>query len=133
MKAARPIAVAVDENPELAGLARQVKDRAGSFAANLYIMRNAERQMEWYQRRVAPATEQLVSSSQNAYAAGAVGFEDLIDSERMLISIRRMVVQAQIEREERLGELGALADVDVETLGQTEKASATRAASLPAQ
>ena len=44
MKAARLIAVAVDENPELAGLARQVKDRAGSFVSNLYIMRNAERQ-----------------------------------------------------------------------------------------
>ena len=133
MKAARPIAVAVDENPELSGLARQVKDRAGSFVANLYIMRNAEREMELYQRRVAPATEQLVGSSQNAYAAGAVGFAILIDSERMLISIRRMVVQAQIEREERLGELGALAGVDVETLGRSEKASATRAASLPAQ
>ena len=63
MKAARLIAVAVDENPELAGLARQVKNRAGSFVANLYIMRNAERQMELYQRRAAPATEVLVSSS----------------------------------------------------------------------
>ena len=132
MKAARLIAVAVDENPELAGLARQVKERAGSFVANRYTMRNAERQMELYQRRVAPATEQLVSSSQNAYA-GAVGFADLIDSERTLISIRRMVAQAQIEREERLAELGAFAGVDIETLARPEKASATRAASLPVQ
>ena len=133
MKAARLIAVAVDENPELAGLARQVKNRAGSFVANLYIMRNAERQMELYQRRAAPATEVLVSSSQNADAAGAVGLADLIDSERTLISIRRMVAQAQIEREERLAELGAFAGVDIETLGRPEKASATRAASLPVQ
>jgi outer membrane protein TolC len=96
-------------------------------------MRNAERQMELYQRRAAPATEVLVSSSQNADAAGAVGFADLIDSERTLISIRRMVAQAQIEREERLAELGAFAGVDIETLGRPEKASATRAASLPVQ
>ena len=82
---------------------------------------------------MVPAAQQLVSSSQNAYAAGAAGFADLIDSERMLISVRRMVAQAQIEREERLAELGALAGVDVETLGRSEKASATRAASLPAQ
>ena len=197
---ARLIAVAVDENPELAGLARQVagridaielarlaylpdlvpsasitgsisqvvgamvmlptrlpairaaideaeamtrsakamlrqtgKDRAASFVANLYIMRNAERQTELYQRRVVPAAQVLVSSSQNAYAAGAVGFADLIDSERMLISIRRMVAQAQIEREKRLAELEALAGVDIETLGRSERISATRAASLPVQ
>jgi outer membrane protein TolC len=185
---ARLIAVAVDQNPELAGLARQVagridaielarlaylpdlvpsasitgsisqvvgamimlptkmpairaaieeaesmvrsakamlrqtgKDGAASFVANLYIMRNAERQTELYQRRVMPGAEQLVSRSQNAYAADAVGFADLIDSERMLISIRRMVAQAQIKREKRLAELEALAGVDIETLGRPEK------------
>jgi outer membrane protein TolC len=133
MKAPRLIAVAVDENPELAGLARQVKDRAGSFVANLYIMRNAERQTELYQRRVAPATEQLVSSSQKAYAAGAVGIADLIDSARMLISVRRMVAQAQIELEKRLAELGALAGVDIETLGRPDSASATQSPSPAVQ
>jgi len=101
--------------------------------ANLYIMRNAERQTELYQRRVVPAAQVLVSSSQNAYAAGAVGFADLVDSERMLISIRRMVAQAQIEREKRLVELEALAGVDIETLGRSERTSATRAASLRVQ
>ena len=74
-------------------------------------MRNAERQTELYQRRVVPAAQVLVSSSQNAYAAGAVGFADLIDSAWMLISVRRMVAQAQIELEKRLAELGALAGV----------------------
>jgi outer membrane protein TolC len=70
------------------------------------------------------------SSSQNAYAAGAVGFADLIDSERMLISVRRIVAQAQIERDKRLAELEALAGVDIETLGRPQSASATRPASL---
>ena len=82
---------------------------------------------------MVPAAQVLVSSSQNAYAAGAVGFADLIDSERMLISIRRMVAQAQIEREKRLVELKALAGVEIETLGRPERTSATRAASLPVQ
>ncbi len=35
----------------------------------------------------------------------------------MLISVRRMVAQAQIEREQRLAEIEALAGVDVEALG----------------
>jgi outer membrane protein, heavy metal efflux system len=91
-------------------------DRAASFVATLYSMRNAERQIELYQRHILPAAEQLVSSSRNAYAAGAVGFADLIDSERMLLSVRRMVAETQIEREERLAELEALAGLDIETL-----------------
>ena len=123
----------VDQNPELAGLAQQVKDRAGSFVSNLYIMRNAERQTELDQRRMVPAAQQLVSSSQNAYAAGAAGFADLIDSERMLISVRRMVAQAQLEREKRLVELEALAGVDIETLGRPESTAATQSRSLLVQ
>jgi hypothetical protein len=84
MKAARLIAVVVDQNPELAG-----------------------------------------------WPGVAVGFADLIDSEWMLISVRRMVAQAQIEREKRLVELETLAGVDIETLGRPKSVSATsRGASL---
>lgn len=182
---ARLIAVAVDQNPELAGLARQVAgrkdavelaklaflpdfvpsgnvtgnisqvleimvmlpttapaisamirdaesmtrsseailrqtehDRAASFVANLIIMRNAERQMELYRRSVVPSVQQLINSSRQDYAAGTVGFVDLIDSARTYIGVRLMVAQARIEREKRLAELEALAGVDVETLGQ---------------
>jgi cobalt-zinc-cadmium efflux system outer membrane protein len=82
-----------------------------------------------YRARVVPAARQLVSSSRNAYAAGTLVFADLIDSERMFISVRRMVAQAQIEREQRLAELEALAGVDVETLGQHAKADIPPAAS----
>jgi outer membrane protein TolC len=81
-------------------------------------MRNAEREITLYRTRVAPAARQLVSSSQNAYAAGTIGFADLIDSERMFIAVRRMVAQAQIEREERLAELESLAGTDIETLSR---------------
>jgi outer membrane protein TolC len=188
---ARLIAVAVDQNPELAGLARQVvgrkdaievaklaylpdinpsagvtgsvsqflaamvmlpstlpairaviadaqamersaeamsrqtgQDRAASFVANLYLMRNAERQTELYRARVVPAVQQLLSNSRQAYAAGAVTFADLIDSERTYVAIRAMVAEAQVEREKRLAELEALAGVDIETLGQPATAGA---------
>ena len=107
------------------------QDRAASFVANLYIMRNAERQTELYRWRVVPAAQQLVSSSRNAYAAGAVDFADLIDSERTFISVRLMVAQVQIEREKRLAELEALAGVDIETLGRPTTAWTTQPATLP--
>jgi outer membrane protein TolC len=93
------------------------QDRAASFVANLVLMRNAERRTLFYGQRVVPAAEQLVGSSRSAYAAGTIGFADLIDSQRMLLSVRRMVAEARIDREERLAELEALAGVDIETLG----------------
>ena len=93
------------------------QDRAASFVADLYLMRNAERETRVYRERIVPAARQLVSSSRNAYAAGTIVFADLIDSERMFISVRRMVAEAQIEREQHLAELEALTGVDIETLG----------------
>jgi len=99
-------------------LRQTTQDRAARFVADLYLMRNSERESELYRARIVPAARQLVSSSRNAYAAGTIVFADLIYSERMFISVRRMVAGAQIEREQRLAELEALAGVDVETLGR---------------
>lgn len=100
-------------------LRQTTQDRAASFVANLYIMRNAERQTAFYRQRVLPAAEQLVISSRSEYSAGTVGFADLIDSQRILITVRRAAAQAWIEREKRLAEIEALAGVDIETLGHT--------------
>jgi cobalt-zinc-cadmium efflux system outer membrane protein len=99
------------------------QDRAASFVANLYAMRNAERQVQWYRERVVPATQQLVNSSRSAYAAGMIGFADLIDSERMLLTVQRMLAESQIEREQRLADLEMLAGVDTEMLGEPNKES----------
>jgi outer membrane protein TolC len=91
-------------------------------------MRNAERETKLYRARVVPAARQLVSSSRNAYAAGTIVLADLIDSERMFISVRRMVAEAQIEREQRLAEIEALAGVDIETLGRQANTDTPQAA-----
>jgi outer membrane protein TolC len=109
------------------------QDRAASFVANLYIMRNAERQAAFYRRRVLPAAEQVVSSSRNYYAAGTVAFADLIDSQRTLTEVRRTVAQILIEREKRLAEIEALAGVDIETLSRSGKGRATTLAPVPPQ
>ncbi len=100
-------------------MARQTRhERAASFVAALYAMRNAERQVLLLQQRIVPAAEQVMNSSLQAYAAGRVGFADLIDSQRTLLDARLLVAQARIEREKRLAELEALAGTDVETLGE---------------
>jgi outer membrane protein TolC len=93
-------------------------DRSSSFVANLYIMRNAERQTTFYQKSVMPAAQQLLRTSREEYAAGNLPFADLIDSERTYISVREMLAEVRIEREKRLAELEVLAGVDIETLGE---------------
>lgn len=98
---------------------RQTKqDRGASFVANLYFLRNSERQVAVYLRRIVPATEQLVTISRNDYAVGTAAFADLIDSQRTLVAVRRTVAQVRIEREKRLVEIEALAGMDIETLGR---------------
>ncbi len=104
-------------------LRQTAKDRAASFVANLYLLRNAERQASFYRRAVIPLVRQMLASSQQAYAAGQLPFSELIDSIRTYDSIRVMVAEARIEREKRLAELEALAGVDVETLGRQPNAT----------
>jgi outer membrane protein TolC len=110
-------------------MSRQVRsDRAASFVASLYAMRNAERQIKLFQQEILPAAEQVIESSRQAYSTGSVGFADLIDSQRTLLEVRQMIAEARIERERRLAELEALAGVDIETLAEP----ATRRASTQA-
>ena len=98
---------------------RQTRDeRAASFVATLYALRDAERQERFYRESLVPITQRLITSSRQAYASGMMGFADLIDSQRMQLSVNLMVAEAQIEREKRLAELEALAGVDIETLGR---------------
>jgi outer membrane protein TolC len=114
-------------------LLRQTRqDRAANFLADLYLIRNAERQIQLYRERALPAARQLVAGSRSAYAAGSVGITDLVDSERMLLTMRRMLAEVQIEREERLADLEALAGVDIETLGPpTDAAVGSAPVGLP--
>lgn len=112
---------------------RQTKaDRAASFVAALYAMRNSERQVEIFRGTILPRAEQAMASSRQAYATGQGTFIDLIDTQRMLLDVRLMIVEAQIQREKRLAELEALAGVDVETLARPTSAQTAVPTTLPA-
>ncbi|MEI8195886.1 MAG: TolC family protein [Phycisphaerae bacterium] len=97
--------------------ARQTRaDRAATFIATLYALRNNERQLEVLETLILPKTRQVLASSQKSYMSGLVGFADLIDSQRTLLDVRNLILDAHIAREKRLAELEALAGVDIETL-----------------
>lgn len=100
-------------------MARQTRnDRAAAFVANLYAMRNAERQGELFEQRILPIAQQALDSSRQAYASGTVGFVELVDAQRTLLDVRLMVAEARIEREKRLVEMESLTGVDIEKLSR---------------
>ncbi len=104
-------------------------DRAASFVAALYAMRNAERQAAVFQDAILPRAQQTLAGLRQSYAAGNASFSDLIDSQRTLLDVRLMIAEARIEREKRLVELESLAGVDIETLA----APATQPTSKPSE
>ncbi|MCC7352094.1 MAG: TolC family protein [Phycisphaerales bacterium] len=96
-------------------------DKSAQFVAALFAMRNNQRQVELLEHRILPAARQVLDSSRQAYAAGSVPFTELIDSQRTLLEVKLMLVEAKASREQRLAEMEELAGVDVERMGVNEK------------
>lgn len=106
---------------------RQAKlDKSGAFVAALYVMRNSERQAVLLEHSILPSAEQALASARSDYTAGDGTFSDVIDSQRTVLDVHRMIAEVRIEREKRLAEMEALAGVDIETLSQPATRPATR-------
>jgi len=106
-------------------------DRSAEFISALLQMRNAERQVELFQRQILPSVQQALASSRQSYAAGSIAFADLIDSQRTLLNVRTLIAEARIAREKRLAELEALAGVDVEALGSSRSSEVAAPTTRP--
>jgi outer membrane protein TolC len=114
---------------------RQVRrDRASAFVAALVGLRNSERQTRVFEETILPRAEQTLSISRQAYTTGNGTFIELIDSQRTLLEVRLLILEARAEREKRLAELEEVAGVDIETLARsngTTNASTTKPATQP--
>lgn len=97
-------------------LAQARHDRAASYVATLAGLRDAERQAKLFDELIIPKARQVIAASREAYAAGRIGFVELVDSQRTLLDARSTLAQARMTREKRLAELEALAGVDAETV-----------------
>jgi outer membrane protein TolC len=100
-------------------------DRAATFVAALYALRNAERQTRTFEEVILPRAEQTLTSSRQAYTTSTGSFSDLIDAQRTLLDVRLLIVEAKAQREKRLAELEETAGVDIETLAGPTTAPAT--------
>lgn len=89
-------------------------DREAAFVAALHAMRNSERQIELFEKTILPTAQLVLENSRQSYSAGAVGFIELIDSQRTLLEVRLMIAESRAARERALAELEAVGGFDAD-------------------
>lgn len=113
-------------------MARQTRsDRAASFVAALYALRNHERQAALLREAVLPKARQMIAAATRAYSSGSLAFGDLVGSQRALLDARLLLAEALVAREKRLAEIEALAGVDAEAFSRAATQPATAPQTQP--
>lgn len=97
-------------------LRQKQRDRGSEVVAALVAARNAQRQTELFEGTILPSARQALDSARQGYSSGTLAFIELIDAQRTLLDVRRMIADARITREKALAELECLICADVETL-----------------
>jgi cobalt-zinc-cadmium efflux system outer membrane protein len=92
------------------------RNLAASFVLNLYLLRNSERQAALFEGTILPRARQTVEIAQSGYAAGRLGFADLLESQRTLLNVRVAVAELKMEREKTLAAIETWSAVDLEVL-----------------
>lgn len=89
---------------------RQTRNDLGAqVILDLSTIRDADRQLELFEGTVLPRARQVVNVSRSAYETGQSSLLDLLDSQRSLITIQRLVARLRVIREQRLDDLEAIA------------------------
>jgi outer membrane protein, heavy metal efflux system len=88
---------------------------AAEYVAQIAALRDAERQIGFFEKSILPLAEQAISLSRQSYSAGSSGYLDLIDTQRTLLDVRLTLAEARALREKTLAEIERLAGADLET------------------
>ena len=106
---------------------RQARNDLGErVVMDLRTIRDADRELDLFEHTVLPRARQIVTVGRSAYEAGQSSLLDLLDAQRSLIAIERLVARVQATRAERLDDLEA---ITAEPLPTDETHLASRAAS----
>ncbi len=72
---------------------------------DLTTLRDADRQLGLFDHTILPRARRVVEIARSAYESGRASLLDLLDSQRSLIAIERLVANLRVTREKRLSEL----------------------------
>jgi outer membrane protein TolC len=91
---------------------RQVhNDLTAQIIMDITILHDADRQLDLFEHTVLPRARQIVTIARSAYEAGQSTLLDLLDSQRSLIAIERLITNLRVAREKRLSDLEAIAAI----------------------
>lgn len=88
-------------------------DLAAQVAADLAIMRDADRQLDLFERTILPRTREMVDIDKSAYESGHASLLDLLDDQRSLVAIKRLVANLRIAREKHFAEVESVTASDI--------------------
>ena len=86
-----------------------IHDLSAQAVADLATLRDADRQLDLYERSVLPRARQIVTLGRSAYESGAASLLDVLDGQRSLVEIERLVAQLRAVRDRRLADVESLA------------------------
>lgn len=88
-------------------------DLAAQVVSDLVAVRDADRQLDLFDHTVLPRARQVVTVARSSYEAARSSLLDLLDAQRSLIAIERLVADLRATREKRLADLEAIATVEL--------------------
>jgi len=88
-------------------------DLAAQLTADIAMIRDADRQLELFQQTILPRARQIVDVRRSVYETGQASLLDLLDDQRSLIGIERLVANLRISREKNLADLETITVTDL--------------------
>jgi outer membrane protein TolC len=88
-------------------------DLAAQVVADVTIIRDADRQLDLLEHTVLPRARLAVNVGRSAYETGHASLLELLDDQRSLVAIDRLVASLRIAREKHLVELESITASDL--------------------
>ena len=100
-------------------------DLNAQIVMDITTLRDVDRQLDLVEHTVLPRARQVVTVARSAYETGQSTLLDLLDSQRSLIAIQRLVANLRITREKRLADLEAITALSLQE-DHSEQATAAQ-------
>jgi cobalt-zinc-cadmium efflux system outer membrane protein len=83
-------------------------DLAAQVVADITIIRDADRQLRLFEHTILPRGQEAVDIDRSEYETGQATLLELLDEQRSLIAIERLITNLRISREKHLAELESI-------------------------
>lgn len=90
-------------------------DLNAELVLDIHTLRDADRQLDLFEHTILPRARQLVILARSSYETGRVSLLDLLDSQRSLIAIERVIANLHASRGKRVADLEAITATDLQT------------------